>query len=133
MRVVVRFSGWHWVLAEAAPGVAAENATQAEPRTADWAVCFYGLEKIVRTGRLVTAPGMWSEGDLEHRAEESLVKANQHANDRGDGPGDHGSWRWRSDRAQHAEATGGFQPIFFQFRVSGGDGIIAGDNNEVAE
>jgi predicted transcriptional regulator len=44
-------------------------------------VDFDGLQKIMGTGGLVAASGMRAESDLEHRAEKSLVEANQYAND----------------------------------------------------
>jgi hypothetical protein len=71
--------------------MAAKDAFDTEPSAAEGTMNFHGLQEIMRAGWLIAAAGVRTEGHLEHRTEESLVKANQDANDMRDGPGDHGS------------------------------------------
>jgi hypothetical protein len=52
---------------------------------------FHGLQEIMRTGGLIAAARMRTKCQLEHGTEESLVEANQDADQMSDKPGDHES------------------------------------------
>ena len=49
----------------------------------------YRLEKIVRTGRLVTTSHRGAGDDFEHRIEDPLVKSDQNSNQETEEPRDH--------------------------------------------
>ncbi len=76
---------------ESTPGVAAHDPKNAEPRAAQRAVCFDGLEKVVRACRLIATAGMRPENHLERRADQALVKTNQAADEKSDRLRNHAS------------------------------------------
>ena len=65
----------------AAPRMAAREPLQPEPATAQYAVSFHRLEKIMRARRLkAAAPARPASQPVEHRRNEPLVTQDKHAN-----------------------------------------------------
>ncbi|MFM2220669.1 MAG: hypothetical protein RLZZ553_417 [Verrucomicrobiota bacterium] len=52
---------------------------------------FHGLQEIMRTGWLIAASRVLTECHFEHGTDESLIEANQDADQMRDKPGDHES------------------------------------------
>jgi hypothetical protein len=69
----------------------AENAFDAEPSAAERTMNFHGLQEIMRTGWLIAASRVLTECHFEHGTDESLIEANQDADQMRDKPGDHES------------------------------------------
>jgi len=69
------FFGWDAVVAEGAPGVAAEEAAEGEPQTTDGAVNLDGLYRVVGAGRFVTAGAVAAVENAETGGDEDLIEA----------------------------------------------------------
>jgi hypothetical protein len=86
-----RLARRHGIVTESAPRMATHDSAKAEPRATQRAVRFDGLEKIMRACGLITTPGVGPENHLERRADQTLVKTDQAADEKGDHLGNHAS------------------------------------------
>ena len=72
----------HRVVAMTTPGLAPSDAFETKPTTFNHAMTNDGLEAILRTGGLVTAARSGAANEMQRGRHESLVAANEQANDR---------------------------------------------------
>ncbi len=78
------------VITTAPPWMTAENPANANPRAAEGAVKFDGLQEIIRAGGGKPTAGRRPGGEFEHRIEDSLVKTDRQADDGAEDSRDHG-------------------------------------------